>query len=165
MQNLGATRIHVPQDTFQVESGYNQQFAGTYTLTHTVHAGLEAAPIKVLRLRAGYAFSSSPYKPGQQYIPMAGGYNNVKNAFTMGIGLRLKHFYADFAYVYAWSKDASVQLSNFNYPVNSMFNTSTLLLTIGWKFDANGGKSNTNNQPKTEQRRYTPPPVDNDQRY
>jgi hypothetical protein len=161
MQNLGASRIHIPNDSLQVEPYYNQQIAGTFKLTHTIHAGLEAA-IKIVRLRAGYAFSTSPYKNGQQYIPMSAGYNDVKNAFTMGIGVRLTHFYADLAYVYAWSKDGSYQLTN-TLPVNNRNYTSTLLLTLGWKFDA-GAKNTT--QQKTEQRKYTPPPppVD-DQRY
>ena len=158
MQNLGASRIHVPNDSLGFEPYYNQQIASTYKLTHTLHVGLEGA-IKVVRLRAGYAFSSSPYKTGQEVTT---GYNGVKNAFTAGIGVRLKHFYVDAAYVYAWSKDASYQLSN-TLPVNSASNTSTVLLTLGWKFDASGKNNAT--QQKTQQRRYTPPPVDNDQRY
>ena len=158
MENLGATRVHVPNDSLGNEAYYNQQIKSTYKLTHTVHVGLEAA-VKIVRLRAGYAFSSSPYKSGQE---LAAGYNDVRNALTAGIGLRLKHFYVDFAYVYSWSKDASIELTNYNYPVSNIYNTSTLLLTVGWKFEAGGPK---NTQQKTQQRRYTPPPVDSDQRY
>jgi hypothetical protein len=158
MQNLGASRIHVPNDSLGFEPYYNQQIKSTYKLTHTIHAGVEGA-IKIVRLRAGYAFSSSPYKTGQEITP---GYTGAKNAFTAGIGIRLKHFYVDAAYIYAWSKDASYQLTNV-LPVNSIYNTSTVLLTLGWRFEA-GAKNNT--QQKTQQqRRYTPPPVDNDQRY
>ncbi|MFI5140627.1 MAG: hypothetical protein ACHQIM_22610, partial [Sphingobacteriales bacterium] len=161
IQNLGATRMHVPNDSMQVEPYYNQQIAGTYKFTHTIHAGLEGA-IKMMRLRAGYNFSTSPYKNGQQYIPMANGATDVRNAFTLGLGVRLTHFYADFAYIYGWSKDASYQLTN-TLPVNSINTASTLVLTLGWKFDA-GAKSN-NNQQKTQQRKYTPPPPVDDQRY
>ena len=158
LQNLGAQRIHVPNDSLNYEPYYNDGMKSTYTYTHTVHAGLETA-IKVVRLRAGYSFSSSPYKKDQQ---VTAGYSDVRNAVSAGIGVRLKHFYADVAYVYGWSKDATVQMSNYNYPVNSIYNASTIMLTLGWKFDA-AGKNNT--QQKTQQRRYSPPPVDNDQRY
>lgn len=158
LQNLGAQRIHVPNDSLNYQTYYNDGMKSTYTYTHTIHAGVEAA-IKIVRLRAGYSFSSSPYKSGQQ---VTAGYNDVRNAISAGIGVRLKHFYADVAYVYGWSKDATVQMSNYNYPVNSIYNSSTILLTVGWKFEA-GGKNTT--QQKTQQRRYTPPPVDTDQRY
>jgi hypothetical protein len=161
VQNLGASRIHVPNDSIQIEPYYNQVITGTYKYTHTIHAGLEAA-IKVIRIRAGYAFSTSPYKNGQQFVAMPAGYNDVQNAFSLGFGLRLTHFYADLAYVYNWSKDAAYQLTN-TLPINSTNTASTLVLTLGWKFDA-GGKNN-NNQQKTQQRKYTPPPPVDDQRY
>ena len=163
MQNLGASRIHIPNDTSGIESGVNNEIKSTYKLNHTIHAGLEAS-IKILRLRAGYSFSTSPYKKDQEYTP---GYNDVRNAFTAGIGVRLAHFYVDLAYVYAWQKDATVQLSNYNFPINSMANTSTVLLTVGWKFEVGAKNKNksTNNQNTEQPRRYTPPPSDSDQKY
>ena len=157
-QNLGATMIHVPNDSFNYEPFYNQGVKTTYGYQHTVHAGVEAA-IKVVRLRAGYAYSSSPYKKGQEVTP---GYTGAKNAFSGGIGVRLKHFYADLAYVYSWSKDGSYQLSN-NLPVNSIYNSSTLLLTLGWKFESGAANKTKKSTQDIEPKRYTPP-VD-DQRY
>ena len=158
MQNLGSSRVHIANDTAD-ENAINNDIKSNFKLTHTIHAGLEAA-IKIVRLRAGYSFSTSPYKKdGPDYTK---GYVDSRNAVTAGIGVRLKHFYADFAYVYGWTKDASVQLSNYNFPVNSIYSSSTLMLTIGWKFDASNNK---NSQQRTQQRRYTPPPVDGDQRY
>jgi hypothetical protein len=159
IQNMGSSRIHVPNDTFGEEANINNEIKATYGLNHTVRAGLEAA-IKIVRLRAGYTFSTSPYKSGQEVTP---GYNDVRNAFTLGAGIRLTHFYVDLAYVYAWSKDASIQLNNDNYPINSLYNSSTVLLTVGWKFDA--GAKNKNTQQQQQRPRYTPPPVDNDPRY
>jgi len=158
VQNLGASRIHVPQDTTSFQPYYNPVIKSTYGFQHTLHAGIEGA-IKVVRLRAGYNFSSSPYKSGQQ---VTAGYNGVRNGITGGIGVRLKHFYADFAYVYGWSKDATYQLTN-PFAINSMSNSSTFLLTVGWKFEA-GPKPKKDTQ-STEPKRYTPPPVDGDQRY
>lgn len=161
IQNLSSAMVHVPNDSNQQESGINSAIKSTYTYTHTVHAGLEAA-IKIVRLRAGYAFSSSPFKKDQEFTP---GYMDVRNAFTAGVGIRLKHFYVDVAYIYGWWKDASNQLTNIigtSYNnVNSINNSSTVLLTIGWKFEA--GEKN-NNQQKRQQQRYTPP-VDNDPKY
>jgi len=159
IQNVGATFIHVPNDSLGNESYYNQTIKSTYTYTHTVHAGLEAA-IKILRLRAGYSFSSSPFKKDQE---VTAGYTDVRNAFTAGLGIRLTHFYVDLAYVYGWSKDASYQLTN-TYAVNSIYNTNTILLTVGWKFEA-GAKNKSSNQQRTQSPRYTPPPVDNDPKY
>ena len=159
IQNLGSTLVHVPNDSLGNESYINQAIKSTYTYSHTVHAGLEAA-IKVVRLRAGYSFASSPYKKDQE---VTAGYMDVRNAITAGLGIRLTHFYVDLAYVYGWSKDASYQLTN-TFAVNSIYNTSTIMLTIGWKFEA-GDKKKTNSQTRTQSPRYTPPPVDNDPRY
>ena len=159
IQNLGASRIHIPNDSTGQESSINNEIKSTYGFNHTIHAGLEAA-IKIVRLRAGYYFSTSPYKSGQE---VTAGYRDVRNAFTLGAGIRLTHFYVDLAYIYGWSKDASIQLSNYNFPVNSIYNSSTVLLTVGWKFES-GAKNKSKSQPKT-QPRYTPPPVDNDPRY
>ena len=162
IQNLGSALVHIPNDSSGYEAYLNPTIKSTYTYSHTVHAGLEAA-IKIVRLRAGYSFSSSPFKKGQEITT---GYRDVRNAFTAGIGIRLKHFYVDAAYVYGWSKDASNQLTNiangYYNNVNSMYSSSTILLTIGWKFEAGGKNSN---QQKAQQPRYTPPPVDNDPKY
>jgi hypothetical protein len=160
IQNLGASRVHVPDDSTGEGASINSEIKSTYGFNHTVHAGLEAA-IKIVRLRAGYYFSTTPYKSGQEVTT---GYNDVRNAFTLGAGIRLTHFYVDLAYIYGWSKDASIQLSNYNFPVNSVYNSSTVLLTVGWKFEAGDKKKSSSNQQRS-QPRYTPPPVDNDPRY
>jgi hypothetical protein len=94
---------------------------------HVVRVGVEGA-ISALRLRAGYVFSSTPYKKSfdtKQYTEM-------RNYATAGIGYRGKHFYTDFAYVYGITKDLSSSIAT-DYVKNKFVNHQ-VMLTFGWRF-------------------------------
>ena len=143
-QNLGSSRYNFGSGYADGTAQVNDTIKADYGFVHTIRAGFEGS-YKVLRLRAGYAFSSSPYKKG---VAMTGDPEVIQNV-TAGIGIRLKHFYADFAYVFGMTKDVSYPMAT--DPVNNTYITHTLLLTLGWKFGAP--------EPGTaKKKRYSPPP-------
>ena len=129
-------------------SQLNSYLKSTFTYGHVVRVGVEGS-YKVLRLRAGYAYSSSPYKKNQ----FEAGYSEARHNITAGIGVRLTHFYADLAYVYGITKDASYPYAT--DPVLNTYTTHSVLLTLGWKIS----KENT---AKRRSSNNTPPPADPD---
>ena len=98
-----------------------------YKGSHTIRVGGEYN-LSPLVLRLGYAYSSNPYdkeelkKDGSRHIVSA------------GIGFKTKSFFADFAYMYRFSKDKDVFYahSSINPYTNQMVN-QLFALTIGWK--------------------------------
>jgi hypothetical protein len=150
-QNYGSSRIHFPGDSTNLGAQVNSAIKSTYKYGHNIRAGVEAT-IKVLRLRLGYSYNTSPFKKGQE---VSAGYNQSVNQATAGIGVRLKNFYADFAYAYGFTKDASIPY--YSDAVNSTLVTHNFILTLGWKFSEAGN----NTKPK-KKKTYNPPPVDID---
>ncbi|MDB5284413.1 MAG: rane protein involved in aromatic hydrocarbon degradation [Bacteroidota bacterium] len=145
-QNLASSRFNFGSQYADGTKQMNDTIKADYGYLHTIRAGFEGS-YKALRLRAGYSFSSSPYKKG---VAMQGDPEMIQNV-TAGIGVRLKHFYADMAYVFGMTKDISYpQASD---PVNNTYLTHTLLITLGWKF---GGAEN--GTAETKKKRYSPPP-------
>lgn len=156
-QNFGATHYRFPDDSTGLSNQLNKQIKDTYKLTHTFRVGIEGS-IKVLRLRAGYAYQTSPFKK-DQFTP---GYPEYRHYASAGIGVRLKNFYADFAYVLCYTKDASYVFAS--DPVYNTYLNHSLLLTVGWKLTRNNDR-----RASQQRRRVTnvpPPPMDdNGQRY
>ncbi len=154
LKNLGGARFNYGAGQEQSTAIINHFIDTSYAINHNIRVGIEGT-IKVLRLRAGYSFSSSPYKKGM--VPSVGYNEAVQNA-TAGIGVRLKHFYADFAYVFGFTKDVSYPFDVDGYK-NAYF-THNFLLTIGWKLNSSEGNNN-----RKKQTNYAPPQVDDDRRY
>jgi hypothetical protein len=138
LQNMGSTHYSFPSDSLGQGSAYNNYIKGTYTYSHTLRAGIQGA-IKKLRLRAGYSYSSSPFKSGQNYT--AAQYNQAIQGATLGLGLRFKVFYIDLAYMFSYTKDGVS--SGYVIPldqINSTLMTHSVLLTLGFKIPAKGDK-------------------------
>lgn len=150
LQNFGASRFYSPDNSLPVEQGFNDSLKTWFGFSHTIHAGLEIA-YKLLRIRAGYAISTSPVKSTQSYY--VSGYNFLQQNITAGIGVRLKRFYIDFAYIYGFTKDYSLPFDNYYLQVNNRYTTSTLLLTVGWKLQPKSSSS-LRRRPQPQQPTY-----------
>jgi hypothetical protein len=122
----------------QSQSNYlNNTISNTYRLASTVKAGAEFA-YKGLRLRAGFAWSQSPFN-NTGTAPAS--YNGARFNYTAGIGYRGRVFFADLAYVrteyknyytpYSYT-DAQGVLQNPG--VYNTFSANTIIATIGFKF-------------------------------
>lgn len=121
----------------------------------TVRLGAEAKLDYGLALRLGYNYVSTPIKASalqNQYINSASidyttstNYTNLGdiNRFTVGLGYRAKHLYADFAYqyqkqsgdFYAFSTQGGNDATPNEAPkTNLKLDKSQFLLTLGYKF-------------------------------
>lgn len=69
----------------------NQDIVAKYGACHTVRAGAEFTVTNFFVVRAGYAFSSNPYKNSIN--------NGASHNISAGVGFRGKYFFCDFAYV------------------------------------------------------------------
>lgn len=119
----------------QSSNAINSNISATYKLSSTVKAGAEFA-YKGLRLRAGFAWSESPYNSSQP-----SGYTGARFNYTGGIGYRGRRFFADLAYVRTMYKNYFTPYSytdaqgNFQSPgVYNTFTANTIVATIGFKF-------------------------------
>jgi hypothetical protein len=132
-QNLGGTRYSFTDPGYSSGNAlYNNYLKATYGYSHTVRIGLEAA-IKKLRLRAGYSYTSSPFKKSKNYATPSGYNADVHNA-TVGIGGRFNRFYIDLAYVFSYTKDGVSP--GFQTPldeIDSRYMTHSILLTLGFR--------------------------------
>ncbi len=119
----------------QTSDGINANISHTYKLASTVRAGAEFA-YKSLRLRAGFAWSESPFKDGLN----PSGYSGARFNYTAGIGYRGRRFFADIAYVRSEYKDYYAPYSYQNGAttespgVYNSFSSNTIIATIGFKF-------------------------------
>ncbi len=116
----------------------NNLIAAKYRIASTVKAGAEFA-YKALRLRAGFAWSESPFKSGVA----VNGYDGSRFNYTAGIGYRGRVFFADLAYVrtqyknyytpYSYTDASGVQEPGvYSNTANNM-----IIATIGLKFGRN----------------------------
>lgn len=129
--NYGGNRFNFGRDYKTVSDAENKFMKDNFNYGHNVRAGVEGA-IKVVRLRAGYALSTSPYKSAYNDQ----GQNEMRHFATAGIGYRGKSFYADVAYVYSIMKDvSSTQATDY---VRNTFKQHQLMITVGFRF---GNKS------------------------
>ena len=150
LQNMGATHYSFSNDSAGIyATGYNTYLKGTYTYSHTIRAGIQGA-IKKLRLRAGYSYSTSPFKSGQNYTDAQ--YSQAIHSATVGLGMKFKVFYIDLAYMFTYSKDGVSP--NYYIPIdqiNSTYMTHSVLLTLGVRIAAKGDK-NSSSSPAKKQR-------------
>jgi hypothetical protein len=117
----------------------NTNIHNTYKLASSVRAGAEFA-YKSLRLRAGFAWSESPFKNNNT----PSGYDGSRFNYTAGIGYRGRSFFADLAYVRTQYKDYYTPYSysdpqgNLQAPgVLNSFASNMIVATIGFKFGLN----------------------------
>jgi hypothetical protein len=165
-QNLKKTYFatndpNFPTGYLDTVNAYNKEI---YHFSHTVRFGVEGA-IKIVRIRAGYSFTNSPYQSGQVPSTAKGTSNNV----SFGLGIRLKNFYADLAYVASFTRDINSSDSSSSFVLNSLLYTNqvnnkyithNVLLTLGWKFN-----NKESSAPKRHPQHVAPPPVDTDEKY
>jgi len=149
-QNLGSSHYTFMDSAAGLTGAFNSYLKSTYGYSHTVRLGVEGA-IKKLRLRAGYSYTNSPFKKGQNYADA--GYDASIHSATAGLGLKFKSFYVDLAYVFTYSKDGVSP----NYvvaldPINSRYMTHNILLTLGFKIPTKGGNSNSNSPSRSNKR-------------
>lgn len=126
-QNNGASRYDFGKEYASVSEDENSFIKGHYGYVHIVRAGVEGA-VKWFRIRAGYSFSSSPFK--KSYAVK--GYDQSTHNITAGVGYRGKRFYADFAFVHSMSKDETTLMAL--DPVQSNHTSNRAMVTIGWRF-------------------------------
>ena len=162
-QNLGSTHYSFTDPGFSsVGALANSYLKTTYGYSHVLRTGIQGA-IKKLRLRAGYSYTNSPFKSGQNYTTSQ--YNQAIQTATVGIGLRFKAFYIDMAYVFTYSKDGISP--NYMVPldqINSTYMTHSVLLTLGVKIPAKGGNGSST-QPKRRSGDQLPKNLDPDNKY
>jgi hypothetical protein len=164
-QNVGSTRYRYPDTTYvpaYFDTLYNNYIKSTYAFIHTVRVGIEGA-VKVVRLHAGYSYSSSPFRAGQAFTP---GYDGAVQCATAGVGVRLKNFYFDLAYAFSFTKDA-LQGKNDSFwgfqlyydQVNNRYMTHTISLTFGWKISKDNSSASKKRRAPAPVNNYTPPPA------
>jgi len=105
----------------------NKTVQQMYGACHTARIGAEMNVSPVFAIRAGYNYTSSPFK------------NNIndgsKHYASAGFGFRTKYFYGDFAYAFTickekyWMYDAE-----FVNAVNNRFITHRIMMSMGVRF-------------------------------
>lgn len=131
--NYGGNRFNFGSDNTGFSDNENSFMKANYAYGHNIRAGVEGA-IKVMRVRAGYAMSTSPFNKNFNTL----GYNQTRHFATAGLGYRGNRFYADVAYVYSLTKDIiTTQATDY---IKNTFNQHQLLITLGFRF----GRSSTN---------------------
>jgi hypothetical protein len=154
-QNIGSTHYsHFSDPSYAgIDTLFNNYMKTTYGYSHTIRVGLEGA-IKKLRLRAGYSYTTSPFKKNQNYADA--GYTSAVQTASVGLGLRFKVVYFDLAYALGYTKDglspnAQMPLD----PINSRLITHNLLLTLGFKIGSSkSSPSQTKKRSSDELPRY-----------
>ncbi len=126
-QNDGASHYNFGKDYSSISDDENTFIKDHYGYVHTIRAGVEGA-VKWFRIRAGYSFSSSPFK--KSYV--AKGYDQSTHNITAGFGYRGKKFYADFAFVHSMTKDETTLMAL--DPVQSNYASNRAMITVGWRF-------------------------------
>lgn len=105
----------------------NANIKNKYGASHTVRVGAEFTVTNNFLIRAGYAYSSSPFKNGLNL----GGSHNI----CAGIGFRGKVFFCDFAYVCRLAKENSwFYADEFLTPVETSNVNHKFAATLGVKF-------------------------------
>lgn len=120
MANLYSSESALYRYNFKDE---NQAIKNKYGACHTVRVGAEFTVTNNFLIRAGYAYSSSPYKNGLN----TGDSHNI----CAGIGIHGKVFFCDFAYVCRLAKENNwfytdnllnpVEVSNVNHKFAATF--------------------------------------------
>ena len=106
----------------------NDAIENLYTYAHNIRIGTEWR-LKPLSFRAGYAYYGSPYESGVN--------DGDRSSISLGIGIRGKYYFADFAYTHtSYDEDyyPYSSASTIAQPVLNEFSKNNFLLTIGMNF-------------------------------
>ncbi|MDR0206590.1 MAG: outer membrane protein transport protein [Bacteroidales bacterium] len=110
--------------SFREENKTVQQM---YGVCHTARIGAEMNVSPVFAIRAGYNYTSSPFKNKIN--------DGSKHYASTGFGFRTKHFYGDFAYAFAISKEKYWMYdAQFVNAVNNQFLTHRIIMSLGVRF-------------------------------
>ncbi len=130
-QNFGAIK-HNFSGYDAMNTSINTVVKNKYGFAHTVRVGAEGA-VRWFRVRAGYAWQSTPFKTGVGAI----GYNEQRHVIGAGLGYRGKKFFADLGY-------QLLQYNTYSQPyqsgdghepsVKTVNRLHQVLLTLGWRF-------------------------------
>lgn len=125
--DYGRSKYIFPKGFEYEQSLYIDAIKATLQKTHTIRTGLEFA-IDKFRLRAGYAYTTSPIKAAARI----GGADYSSMTFSGGFGFRLKHFYTDLAY-YHNKVNTATSITNEEQATNTLKN-NYVALTLGFTF-------------------------------
>lgn len=130
-QNFGAMKHNFPGYD-AMSNSVNTIVQNKYGFSHTVRIGAEAA-INWFRIRAGYAWQSSPFKTGVG----ASGYDEQRHMIGFGLGYRGKKFFADIGYqllLYNTYYQPYQSGDGYEPAVKTKNQLHNILLTVGWRF-------------------------------
>ena len=109
------------------EDNENQIIQLMYGACHTARIGAEMNLSPVFAIRAGYNYTSSPFKNKIN--------DGSKHYASAGFGFRTKHFYGDFAYALTISKEKYWMYdAQFVNAVNNKFITHRIMMSMGVRF-------------------------------
>lgn len=124
--NYGAMRYNFGKDYTAYSERTNNYLKSNYTFGHTLRAGVEGAH-KWFRVRAGYSFSSSPFKKTYRNAT----YGEVVHSGSIGLGYKGKKFYADLAYTVSAIKDVHSLMAL--AAITNKLASHQVLATLGWR--------------------------------
>ncbi len=139
--NYGSAHYNFGNDYKSTTEQVNTYQKDHYTFGHVVRAGFEGA-YKTLRVRTGYSFTSTPYKKAD----ITKNYTEAKHNATAGLGYRGRRFYADFAYVFGFTK--AVNLPYADFIVKNTLVSHALYLTVGWKISKDNAPAKRQRAPE-----------------
>jgi len=115
---------------YSVDYNYNREnniIKETFGFCHIARIGAEINLNQVFALRAGYNYSSTPYKDNIN--------DGSKHYASLGFGFRTKFFYGDFAYALTTTKLKYWMFNPaFVNAVNNHFITHKLIFSLGLRF-------------------------------
>ncbi len=116
-----------------LENATNQNISNTYQKAYNVRVGAEAV-LDIFRFRAGVSTLGLPSKGFEN----RGYFNNATKLYSVGLGLREKRFYADFAYQVSQSNTTEkpyLVSADYTQPTVARSLTNTqMVITLGFKF-------------------------------
>lgn len=124
--NYGAMRYNFGKDYTAYSERTNNFMKTNYTFGHTLRAGVEGAH-KWFRVRAGYSFSSSPFKKTYGNAT----YREAVHSGSIGLGYKGKKFYADLTYTVSATKDVHSLMALAD--ITNKLASHRVLVTLGWR--------------------------------
>lgn len=120
--DYSTARLRAPDYDFNDE---NEAIRTSYNAANNLRLGTEWR-LGTLSFRGGYTLSANPYKYGSE---------SVNTSYSLGLGLREKNFFLDFAWVQS-GMDEEYYLYSVDYvePVSTRLKNTMFLMTVGVKY-------------------------------
>lgn len=125
--NMPGARYSFQSQFSSTEALLDQDIKNNLQIVHTVRVGAEAA-YKMLRVRAGYAYSTSPLKGNA----VVGNADYSSQTFSGGIGFRFRRFFVDATY-YRVDQVTSSTLSS-DIAFQNQFRRNNIVIGGGFTF-------------------------------